>query len=126
MVPAAILTLDALPVTANGKLDRRALPAPGAEPRAAEGRRAPRTSAEEALTGIWMEVLGLPQVGVDAAPGDLSGYVRVASDGVLRMRVAGPPGPHTAGDLVTAWALSRCCRPWCRRCRRSRCHRNRR
>ncbi|HVR99548.1 MAG TPA: amino acid adenylation domain-containing protein, partial [Thermoanaerobaculia bacterium] len=63
MVPAAWVFLGALPLTANGKVDRRALPAPEA-PRAGEGYVAPRTPSEEAVAAIWREVLGVEQVGV--------------------------------------------------------------
>ncbi|HEV7588936.1 MAG TPA: amino acid adenylation domain-containing protein, partial [Longimicrobium sp.] len=66
MVPAAFVFLDALPVTPNGKLDRRALPSPEDAERAERERRyaPPRTPAEELLAGIWAEVLGVTRVGV--------------------------------------------------------------
>ncbi len=54
MVPAAFVTLPALPLTANGKLDRRRLPEPD-RPAPDEGSAAPRTPAEELLAGIWAE-----------------------------------------------------------------------
>ncbi|MCY1508862.1 Dimodular nonribosomal peptide synthase [compost metagenome] len=62
MVPARILVLERFPLSANGKLDRRALP----EPEWAAGSyRAPRNALEQALADIWQEVLGVPQVGID-------------------------------------------------------------
>ncbi|WP_346012177.1 amino acid adenylation domain-containing protein [Streptomyces sp. SID3343] len=64
MVPARILTLPALPSTPNGKLDRRALPAPsGAGPTSAVT--LARTDTEKRIAAIWAEVLGLPEPGVD-------------------------------------------------------------
>ncbi len=63
MIPATFTVLDELPLTANGKLDRRALPVPGI-PASAGGYVAPRTPAEEVIAGIWADVLGLDQVGI--------------------------------------------------------------
>ncbi|WP_411082251.1 amino acid adenylation domain-containing protein [Streptomyces sp. cmx-18-6] len=61
MIPAAFVRLDALPVTPNGKTDRRALPAPGAT--APAGGRAPRTDRERALCEVFAQTLGVPEVG---------------------------------------------------------------
>ncbi|MBH2032871.1 MAG: non-ribosomal peptide synthase/polyketide synthase [Pseudomonadales bacterium] len=62
MVPARILVLERFALSANGKLDRRALPVPEW---ALGGYRAPRNPLETALTAIWQDVLGVPQVGID-------------------------------------------------------------
>src|SRR6185436_8091864 len=66
MVPAAIVALDALPLTGNGKIDRAALPAPEAgEVSSDEASRAPTTPEEMLLAGIWSEVLRVDTVGAD-------------------------------------------------------------
>jgi pristinamycin I synthase-3/4 len=62
MVPATFVALDKLPLTANGKIDRSALPDP--EPEAAPDFAAPRTAREQALADIWADVLGRDRVGI--------------------------------------------------------------
>ncbi|WP_409234646.1 amino acid adenylation domain-containing protein, partial [Streptomyces sp. PA5.6] len=71
MVPAAVLVLDALPLTANGKVDRAALPSPDFE--GAGTVRGPATPVEDVLSGLFGEILGLGRVGTDVSFFDLGG-----------------------------------------------------
>ncbi|NRQ18463.1 Chondramide synthase cmdD [Ensifer sesbaniae] len=63
MVPAAFVRLEALPLTANGKLDRKGLPVPDDDAYARRGYEAPQGAVETALAAIWAELLGLERVG---------------------------------------------------------------
>ncbi|KJK33574.1 hypothetical protein UK23_45555, partial [Lentzea aerocolonigenes] len=82
-VPAAVVVVDGFSLTANGKLDTRALPAPGYE--GAEGR-APRTPLEASLCGLFAEVLGAAQVGIDDGFFDLGGHSLLATRLTSRVR----------------------------------------
>ena len=78
MVPAQVVTLERMPLTPNGKLDRKALPAPSAADSAAEYL-APRSVTEQLLAGIWQEVLKVERVGVFDNFFELVGHSLVAT-----------------------------------------------
>lgn len=85
MIPSAILFVNELPLTANGKVDRKALPAPE-EHRGSASVVAPRNPVEEALASIWREVLNLEQVSVHDDFFDLGGHSLMATQVILRIR----------------------------------------
>ena len=107
MVPSAFVGLEAFPLTPNGKVDRRSLPAPGLSDIRAENVYAePRTPAEEQLVEIWEEVLGLERVGIHDDFFELGGHSLLATRVVTRLNrhfggrtAAARPvrGPHYRG-----------------------------
>ncbi|MCI4066957.1 amino acid adenylation domain-containing protein [Micromonospora sp. R77] len=86
MVPAVVLVLDRMPLTANGKLDRRALPAPDFGTTGTGGGRGPRDAREEILGGLYAEVLGVPTVSIDDNFFDLGGHSLLAARLAARAR----------------------------------------
>ncbi|WP_156658170.1 phosphopantetheine-binding protein, partial [Mycobacterium kyorinense] len=87
MVPAAVMVIEALPLTVNGKLDTRALPAPDYQD--VERYRAPGDAIEEILAGIYAQILGLERVGVDDSFFDLGGDSILSMQVVARARASG-------------------------------------
>ncbi|RKG68716.1 condensation domain-containing protein, partial [Corallococcus terminator] len=101
MVPAAFVLLDALPLNANAKVDRKALPAPEAPTSSAERFVAPRNATEQQLAAIWAEVLRLKTVGIHDSFFELGGHSLLATQIVSRVRAAcGVELP--LGDLFAA------------------------
>ncbi|MEN2990855.1 amino acid adenylation domain-containing protein [Tistrella sp. BH-R2-4] len=105
MVPVDWMVLDALPLTTSGKLDRRALPAPMAAPRA--GERMPRTATEQLVARVWAEVLGRTGIAADDDFFALGGHSLAAARVAARLAAAGRPvalaqlfQATTLGDLA--------------------------
>ncbi|MEV0186307.1 condensation domain-containing protein [Streptomyces sp. NPDC050625] len=91
MVPSAVVVLDVLPLTVNGKVDRAALPAPDFAQRGSG--RAPEGAVEETLCRIFAEVLGLDEVAADA------GFFELGGDSIMSMQLASRA--RRAGWVVT-------------------------
>ncbi|MEV4434130.1 amino acid adenylation domain-containing protein [Streptomyces sp. NPDC049555] len=106
MVPAAVVVLDDLPLTPNGKLDRKALPAPQFEG-AVQQDAAPRTALEETLAGLFADVLGREEIGVDDSFFELGGDSIVSIQLVARARRLGLQlTPKEVFELKTVAALA--------------------
>ncbi|QNM97394.1 non-ribosomal peptide synthetase [Chitinimonas koreensis] len=104
MAPAAYVRLDAFPLTPNGKLDRRALPAPDGAAYARRDHAAPQGETETALAALWAELLGLDRVGRHDNFFELGGHSLLAVSLIARMRQAGLPADVQA--LFTAPTLA--------------------
>jgi amino acid adenylation domain-containing protein len=86
MVPWTFVALERMPLTANGKLDRKGLPAPQEMAPIETDYVAPETSTERAVAAIWHEVLGLPRVGLNDNFFELGGSSLVAAQVISRVR----------------------------------------
>ncbi|MFI6868167.1 non-ribosomal peptide synthase/polyketide synthase [Nocardia sp. NPDC050406] len=95
MIPSAFVILDALPLNANGKLDRKALPDPVFEPTAF---RAPETPAEQAVASVFTEILGVTPIGADDDFFALGGNSLMATR--LAARLGADLGTHVAVSAV--------------------------
>ena len=85
MVPSAIVPLDQLPLNANGKLDRAALPAPATDHLPTAGFVAPASPTEVALAALWAELIGIPRIGVEDDFFELGGHSLLATRLVARI-----------------------------------------
>ncbi|MDP3748748.1 MAG: amino acid adenylation domain-containing protein, partial [Phenylobacterium sp.] len=81
MMPGVFIHLSAFPITANGKLDRKALPAPTFKGNA-NGYLAPRTALERVMVGVWQTVLGLERIGI------LDDFFRLGGDSIQSIQVS--------------------------------------
>jgi surfactin family lipopeptide synthetase C len=89
MLPSAFVEMDALPLSPNGKVDRKLLPAPdGARPELEQAFVAPRNEVEQTLANIWGEVLRLEQIGINDNFFDLGGHSLLATQVISRVEVA--------------------------------------
>lgn len=89
MIPSAFVTMEQLPLTTNGKLDRRALPEPPPDAYAARGYEAPRGEVEQILASIWETLLGLERVGRHDNFFELGGHSLLIVQMMERLRRAG-------------------------------------
>ena len=88
MVPSVFMKLEALPLTLNGKVDRRALPPPEKKRSKQTAFVAPRTLTEETLASTWSDLLGVEQVGINDNFFELGGHSLLATQLISRLRIA--------------------------------------
>ena len=85
MVPQHFVELESIPLTPNGKVDRKALPKPEADGALEQGYVAPRTETEQKIAGVWQEVLKLERVGVQDDFFELGGHSLLATQVLSRL-----------------------------------------
>ncbi|MBW7473807.1 amino acid adenylation domain-containing protein [Paenibacillus oenotherae] len=88
MVPAHFIQLQGMPLTSNGKIDRRALPEPDRSMASGTAYSAPQSIREELLADIWQGVLGAPRVGID------DNFFALGGDSIKAIQVAARLGAH--------------------------------
>ena len=88
MIPSVYVVLDAFPLTPNGKIDRKALPAPDGSRKLESAYVAPRTAAETVIAAIWAEVLDVDRVGVLDDFFALGGHSLISTRILVRVREA--------------------------------------
>jgi amino acid adenylation domain-containing protein len=99
MIPQYFVEMESLPLTQNGKIDRKALPAPDLDALAlTEEYRAPRTESEKSLAAIWQELLGLEKIGVHDNFVELGGHSLLALQAISRIK-------HQLGVSVSAMSM---------------------
>ncbi|MDX2480308.1 MAG: amino acid adenylation domain-containing protein, partial [Desulfuromusa sp.] len=81
MIPSVFVTIEALPLTQNGKVDYKALPTPSQTVKAETDYVAPRTKSERVLCDIWSEVLGYPNIGIN------DNYFELGGDSILSISI---------------------------------------
>jgi len=86
MIPAAYVFLDSFPLSDSGKINRRALPAPGADSFPSRPAAAPRTTIEEIMSRVWCDLLDLPEVGIHDNFFELGGHSLKAAHLIARLR----------------------------------------
>ena len=101
MVPSSFTILDTLPLLANGKLDRSALPVPTVRVRAAAEFTEPSTDSELLVAGIWRELLGVERIGLDDDFFELGGHSLIAMRVVAGLRKATGVAGIAVLDLFT-------------------------
>ena len=91
MVPSSFMRLKALPLSPNGKLDRKALPAPAPATQVWRQHQAPQTAQEQLLAALWSELLGVTQIGLDDDFFELGGHSLHAIQLLVKLKRSGYP-----------------------------------